>query len=101
MPTANLGLGAHQALPAAGVYAVRAHIGETAHPAVANIGTRPTFGGTRTVFEVHVLDGEPELYGLDLCVSFVAHIRDERRFDGVEALVSQIHRDIDAARALV
>jgi riboflavin kinase/FMN adenylyltransferase len=101
VPTANLALVAHQALPPHGVYAVQVSANDDSHPAVANIGVRPTFGGTEAVLEVHILDVEEDLYERELCVEFVSHIREERAFDGVEQLVTQIKNDIATARSLL
>jgi riboflavin kinase / FMN adenylyltransferase len=98
-PTANLALPAELALPPAGVYAVRAgRLGGALGPAVANLGTRPTFGGTGQALEVHLLDPPGDLYGATLRVAFVARLRDERRFDGPGSLVAQITADVAAAR---
>jgi riboflavin kinase/FMN adenylyltransferase len=69
---------------------------------VANIGVRPTFDGTAEVVEAHLLDQEGEgidLYDREVDVEFVSRIRDEVRFDGVEALVAQIGADAAEARA--
>ena len=68
-------------------------------PAVASLGTNPTFveqGGL--VLEVHVLDFDGDLYDRRARTTFVEHLRDEAKFDSVEALVEQIRADIDAAR---
>jgi len=104
-PTANLRLPAVKTLPANGVYAVRVRLpGETkaGHAGVCNIGVRPTFGGEpRLMVEVHVLDGSMDLYGLPLAVEFVARLRDEQRFNGIEALKAQISADVEQARSLL
>ena len=97
VPTANLSFPDGLAVPKRGVYAVYAEIDGTRLPAVANLGVRPTFGGESEVLEVHVLGGAYDLAGKELGVHFVTRLRDEQRFDGVEALVSQIHTDIEAA----
>jgi riboflavin kinase/FMN adenylyltransferase len=68
---------------------------------VANVGVRPTFGGLALVVETHLLDFDGDLYGETLDVSFIERIRDEQRFDGVDALVGQIRRDVDRARSLL
>ncbi|HSG78276.1 MAG TPA: bifunctional riboflavin kinase/FAD synthetase [Acidimicrobiia bacterium] len=102
IPTANLDIPAGMAVPERGVYAVRSGtVGDADLPGVANIGVRPTFGGERETLEVHLLEGGRDLYGEELAVRFVDRIRDERRFSGVEELVAQIRRDIEAARALL
>jgi riboflavin kinase/FMN adenylyltransferase len=71
--------------------------------AVVNVGTRPTFAGTTTTVEAHLLDASDraedlDLYGEQLTLRFLARLRDEQRFDGPDALVAQIHADIAAAR---
>lgn len=98
-PTANLVLGDY-ARPAYGVYAVMVRIGgETElRPGVANIGRRPTVDGLTELLEVHLLDYEGDLYGRELEVEFHKHLRAERKFDGLEALKTQIAADAREAR---
>lgn len=100
-PTANLETDA-ELLPARGVYAVRARVdlGEWM-PAVANLGTRPTFDGRQYLVEVHLLDRSIELYGRQLDVAFMAHIREEQTFEGADQLKVQIREDVAAARELL
>ena len=84
-----------------GVYAVRvAGLGERELDAVANIGTRPTVDGRGVVLEVHVFDWGGDAYGRCVDVSFVAKIRDERKFDTFDALKDQIGRDSARAREM-
>jgi riboflavin kinase/FMN adenylyltransferase len=98
-PTANLALH-RKVVPLWGIFAVRVHgPGLAAHPAVANLGTRPTLAGTVPLLEVHLFDFDGELYGRNLDVDFIARLRDEVRFDSLEALVEQMHRDAAEARA--
>ncbi len=99
-PTANVPLGVLKR-PKFGVYAVEARVdGEGGwRPGVANVGVRPTFDGTEERVEVHLFDVDEDLYGRRLDVAFRAFIRDERKFDGVEALKAQIALDSVAARA--
>ena len=81
-----------------GVYAVRvAGLGEGERDAVANLGTRPTVDGRVVVLEVHVFDWSGDAYGRCVDVSFLAKIRDERKFDTFDALKVQI--GLDSARA--
>lgn len=103
IPTANVEVDERMQVPAGGVYAGHATVvgHEGTHPCVVNIGTRPTFGGETVTVEAHLLDGERDLYGEHLAVAFVDRLRDEQRFDGVDALVAQIHADIDRARDLL
>ena len=70
-------------------------------PAVASLGTNPTFvDGTQLVLEVHVLDWDGDLYDRHVRTTFVARLRDEQKFDSVDALVAQIRADIAAAKTL-
>lgn len=95
-PTANVQpADPRKLLPRVGVYAVRALLPDgTRVPAMMNVGRRPTFETDGAVkVEVHVLDWTGDLYGRTLAVDVVARLRDEQRFDGVEALVAQLHED--------
>ena len=98
--TANLRL--HRRVsPVAGIFAVRASgAGLERHAGIASVGTRPTVGGTEWLLEVHLFDFEGALYGARLDVDFVARIRDEVRFDSVEAMTAQMHDDARLARKL-
>ncbi len=101
VPTANLA-SENEIVPARGVYAARCRIATGAwHAAVVNVGERPTFGGTTTTIEAHLLDFDGDLYGSVLRLTFEHHLRAERRFPGPEALVSQIRDDIGRARTLL
>ena len=85
-------------IPASGVYAVFAAIGERQEPlpAMMNIGTRPTFDGRNRTLEVNIFDFDGDLYGQTVLITFVARLREERRFDSPEALVSQLKKDRQA-----
>ncbi len=97
-PTANIVPDADLACPANGIYACR--VGERL--AAVNVGVRPTFGaGLRLLVEAYILDFEGDLYGQELTVEFIARLRGEERFDGVEALVAQMHRDVERTRELL
>jgi riboflavin kinase / FMN adenylyltransferase len=101
-PTANLELH-HAVRPPPGVYAAEVPLEGKTYRGVANIGTRPTFqqNGAETI-EVHLLDySGGDLYGRVAEVRFLARIRDEKKFDGPEALKRQIAVDIDVARHVV
>jgi FAD synthase len=99
VPTANLRIGRLQ-LPPDGVYAVTVRSAGHAGVGVANLGTNPTFENQERSLETHIFDFDGDLYGARLEVGFVAFLRGERKFDGIDALVGQIRRDIDAARAV-
>jgi len=106
IPTANLALDT-TLLPRGGVYAVRVRVldddgGARALPAVANLGTNPTFvDRTELSLEVHILDFAADLYGKRLRVELVERLRGEQRFSGIDALLAQIRADIEQARALL
>ena len=98
-PTANIHL--HRInTPLRGVFAVEL-FGVTGEPlpGVANLGTRPTVDGMRTLLEVHLLDFDGDLYGRHVHVDFLHRLRDERRFDSFDALKAQILSDVEQARA--
>jgi len=98
-PTANLALH-RKVVPLWGIFAVRVSgAGLVDHPAVVSLGTRPTINGTDPLLEVHVFDFDGDLYGRYLDVDFVHRLRDERRFESLDALVAQMHVDAAQARA--
>lgn len=99
-PTANIHL--HRiATPLRGVFAVELY-GVTGEPlaGVANLGTRPTVDGLRTLLEVHLFDFAGDLYGAQVHVEFLHKLRDERRFASFDELKAQIALDAQQARAL-
>jgi riboflavin kinase/FMN adenylyltransferase len=110
-PTANVITEPHKLLPANGVYAVRATVedgpgSDSTHPSrvynsVTNIGVRPTFNGKERIVETHVLDADLDLYDWHITVDFVARLRDEQRFAGIEALKAQIAADVQHARQIL
>ena len=98
-PTANIHL--HRInTPLRGVFAVELFglEGEPL-PGVANLGTRPTVGGMRTLLEIHLFDFQGDIYGRHVHVDFLHKLRDERRFDSFDELKAQIQRDAQQARA--
>ena len=103
-PTANVGLGEYLR-PAFGVYAVNAGIDEGVatlwRSGVANLGRRPTVGGTVERLEVHLFDIDEDLYGRHLRVQLVEFLRPEKKFDGLDALRAQIAEDSTRARAIL
>ena len=100
-PTANLALPAYRAIPANGVYAVWASVGQRRFQGVANIGIRPTFDAGERRLEVHLFDHKGDIYGETLTVEFVCRLRAEKRFDDAAALVERIHHDIIEARQIL
>jgi riboflavin kinase/FMN adenylyltransferase len=101
-PTANVDP-VNETLPARGVYACWFRVAgeERRWPAAVNVGQRPTFQGQGLSVEAHLLGFSGDLYGKEARVSFVQRLREEQRFDGVEALRAQIEKDIARARAVL
>ncbi len=100
-PTANLAPPPQRLLPAHGVYAAWAALPWERRAAVVNIGLRPTFDGQTPSVEAHLLDFDGDLYGQTLTLEFVQRLRAEQRFGSVQALIEQIRRDAEQARALL
>jgi riboflavin kinase/FMN adenylyltransferase len=99
-PTANLHT-ENELVPPNGVYATTVTFEGVIHPSITNIGVRPTFGdAVAPVIETHLLGVTPNLYGERLRVGFVQRIRDERAFDSLEALRTQIQADIERTHRL-
>lgn len=98
-PTANLDLG-ELVEPRRGVYAVEAYLGERRYEAVAYFGRRPSVNGGPALLEVHLFDFSGDLYGAAMEIAFVDFIRDDRKFDGLEALRKQIEADARTARRI-
>jgi riboflavin kinase/FMN adenylyltransferase len=91
--------------PSNGVYACRAAVEEDGQwrwwPAATNVGVRPTFvTGRGVLVEAFLLNFDGDLYERELRLAFLTRLRGERRFDTVEALVEQMHRDVEDARAI-
>ena len=105
-PTANLRL-SRRCSPVDGIFAVRVRgtgavdAGGRGLPGVASLGTRPTVNGRVPLLEAHVFDFDGDLYGREIEVEFVQRLREELNFASVDAMVAQIHRDADAARAVL
>jgi riboflavin kinase/FMN adenylyltransferase len=98
-PTANLAVGSSEKLiPAPGIYAVRGVTPAGTFDGALHLGPRPTFPGSPPSIEVFLLDFEGDLYGEEVRVDFVQHLRDVRPFDGVPALIAQMGKDVEAAR---
>lgn len=100
-PTANLRLERRRS-PLTGIFAVRVQgIEAEALPGVASLGTRPTVDGVEPWLETFVFDFDADLYGREIEVEFVAKIRDEVRFESLDALVEQMRQDETDARRLL
>jgi riboflavin kinase / FMN adenylyltransferase len=101
-PTANIDT-QNELRPGAGVYAVRVSVkdGSGRWGGAANIGVKPTFGGSEVTIEAYLFDFEGDLYGKKLKVEFIDRLRGEQRFGSVTELAGQIARDVEAAKAAV
>ena len=97
-PTANIHL--HRGkVPLTGVYAIRLYgLEDEPIEGIANVGVRPTIGEGNTLLEVHLFDFNKDIYGENVQVYFLHKVRDEKKFDGLPALVAQIERDCQSAK---
>lgn len=100
-PTANIRFrGKKPAL--LGIYATWVHgVGEQAIASVSSVGTRPTVKGVEPLLEAHLFDFDGDLYGKKIRVEFIEKLRDEVKFDGLDALVIQMNQDAEQARAIL
>ena len=100
-PTANLSVDEPlKVLPGDGVYAVRAWLRGTAYRGMLSIGNRPTIGDRPTAVEVHLLGFSGDVYGETIEVEFIRHLRNNRRFDSLDALREQLERDRETVAGL-
>jgi len=101
-PTANLQVhDAYKLIPADGVYAVTVGRGKEKLKGMLNIGMRPTVDGKERTIEVNILDFNADLYGETLILEFVKRLRDEKKFDGIEALKKQLLQDRETTRKIL
>ncbi len=98
-PTANVDLRRRQS-PVMGIFAARVRgLAGGTRDAVASVGTRPTFDGTKPILEVHIFDFDEDIYGEYIHVDFIARLRGQEKYARIEDLVAQMHRDADNAKA--
>jgi riboflavin kinase/FMN adenylyltransferase len=101
-PTANLRVGdGDKLIPPEGIYAVRAALKSGSHVGALHLGPRQTFQGSPPTIEIHLLDFDADIYGEEVRVDFLRHLREIRPFGTVAALVDQIRDDVEAAREAV
>ena len=101
-PTANLQLYEPLKLvPGNGVYAVEVEVLGVVYKGMCNIGVRPTVSGVGRTIETHILDFDQDIYGLPLTLRFQRRIRDERKFDSLDALREQLAKDREACSSLI
>jgi riboflavin kinase/FMN adenylyltransferase len=99
-PTANVALG-NFLRPLRGGYAMRASFDGKRYDAIANLGLRPTFGGLADRLEVHLFDFAGDLYGKRICVEFIAYLRPEQKFSGLDELKARIEADSITTRRIL
>ena len=100
-PTANLSVDEPlKVLPGDGVYAVRVRLHGMAYRGMLSIGNRPTIGDRPTAVEVHLLGFSGDVYGETIEVEFIRHLRNNRRFDSLDALREQLERDRETVAGL-
>jgi riboflavin kinase/FMN adenylyltransferase len=101
-PTANIHTSdSYKLIPADGVYAVRVFVNDQWYKGMMNIGIRPTIQGTHRTAEVNIFDFNADIYGQEITVSFIEKIRDEHKFNGLEALKAQLAQDRQTALHLL
>ncbi|MBQ2271299.1 MAG: bifunctional riboflavin kinase/FAD synthetase, partial [Firmicutes bacterium] len=97
-PTCNITVDETMVVPASGVYVTCCRVDGQTYPAITNVGSKPTIGLYHKNVETHLLDVKVDLYGKDIRVEFLKKLRDERKFDNIEALTEEIRRNCDTAR---
>ena len=100
-PTANIEPAGKLAVPADGIYATMIHAAGEKRMSATSIGVRPTFGGGERLIEAFILDFDGDLYGQQVELEFVARLRGEVKFEGVEPLIDQMNRDVAQTRNLL
>ncbi len=98
-PTCNLVVDETMVTPPNGVYISMCTLRGEKHRAVTNVGNKPTVGDYAKNIETHIFDFDEEIYGEEIRVEFIKHVRDERKFAGIDELKAQIEKDCIDARA--
>jgi riboflavin kinase / FMN adenylyltransferase len=100
-PTANIDVWAEQVIPANGIYAGWAFVGEERFMAMTNVGVRPTFDGQNVTVEAYLLDFDRDLYGQQLTFTFEKFMRPEAKFTNIPDLIARIDQDVIEGRAFL
>jgi riboflavin kinase / FMN adenylyltransferase len=102
-PTANIDYPNEKVLPANGIYAAWAWLGDERHVAAVNVGVRPTVKSDQVVptVEAYLLDFDRDIYGQNLKLEFVSRLRDELKFSSLETMIEQIHADVKKTREIL
>jgi riboflavin kinase/FMN adenylyltransferase len=67
---------------------------------ITNVGLRPTFGENQLLIETHIIDFKVDIYGMTMRIGFIDRLRDEKRFESIDALVAQISKDVEQAKEI-
>lgn len=97
-PTANIDVWEEQIIPVNGVYCGWGYLGDERFMAMINVGVSPTFGNASITVEAYLLDFDRDIYGQTLTLTFEKYLRPEARYDSLQALIDQIHRDVEIGR---
>ena len=102
-PTANIDYPPHKATPSNGIYACWATLGKEKFMAATSVGFNPTFTPERQIqsVEAYLLDFDRDIYGEELKLEFVARLRNEEKFNSIEALIEQIGKDVHQTRQIL
>lgn len=100
-PTANIAVSADKVIPRNGVYATRINVQGRWYQAATNIGMNPTFGNDQISIESHILDFDQDIYGEQVQLMFESFLRPEMKFNGLDALIEQLKRDIEQTRHIL
>lgn len=101
-PTANIVINEnYKLIPKNGVYIAKANVNNQSFFGMMNIGTNPTVNGTQQSIEIHLFNFNNDIYGEEISVSILKHIRDEQKFDSIEQLQSQLQIDQQEAEAFI
>ena len=104
-PTANLASEPHKLLPANGIYAAYVSVNDPfdgqKYKGAISVGVRPQFDGQKRLVEAYLLDVQLDLYDQRITVDFIARLRDEERFESIDALKTQMAADVEQARQIL
>ncbi|GAB4522272.1 MAG: bifunctional riboflavin kinase/FAD synthetase [Anaerolineae bacterium] len=97
-PTANIAVPEDLVIPANGVYASWVYLNGEKHMAMTNVGVSPTFGNDEVTVEAYILDFDRDIYGQTLTITFEKYLRPEAKYNSLQELIDQIHRDVAFGR---
>ena len=100
-PTANIDVPPDRAFLADGIYATRTHLQDRSLDSITYVGSKPTFEGDKRATEVFIFDFDEDIYGQHISVDFLAQVRSDMRFSGVQELIDQMNNDVKQARKVL